>query len=116
MSFVRCSTCKGFLHHAFITEVGIDVYRCNGEDSFNEKGRYFIFTGLGQVEVEPISIRRGKSREWSYQFVDLEQRRLRGEEMRINEELNKRQKLYQSSIAKLLERAKYDKYAEDADE
>lgn len=113
MAFARCLVCAGFLHHSYITTQGIDVYRCTGENSFNDKGRYFIFTSLGPIEVEPVSVQQGRGKAWSYRFVDLEKRRHEGEEARINEELNKRQKLYHDSMLRMLERSKYEKYEDE---
>ena len=109
----RCTACGGFLHHSYIASDGVDVYKCNHEDNWNDKGRYFIFTGTGTVEVEPLSSRQGKGKSWSYQLVDKERLRLKLEAESLNRELDKRQKMYKDSLVKMDEQTRYkDKYEE----
>ena len=98
--FVRCPFDGGYLHHSFISTNGIDVYRCNSEDAFNDAGRFFITTASGPIEVTPTR----QSRQWSYEIVDTERRRLQEETKKIDAELNARQKLYRDNMKELEQR------------
>jgi hypothetical protein len=97
---MRCTFCAGYLAHSFITNAGIDVYRCGGENSFNDKGRYFILVASGPVEVLPTKA----GRSWTYEIIDTERRRLAAQAKQIEEELNARQKLYRSNLRDTEER------------
>lgn len=88
----RCKLCKGFLEHAFISNEGIDVYRCTRESEWNEKGRFFIQTGQGVVEVTP----RGRV---AYDIVDTERRRKLEEQENIDRELEARRRVFIKSTA-----------------
>lgn len=106
--FARCTICKGFLHHSYCTNTGIDVYRCNAEDSWNDKGRYFIFAAGESIEVEPS---RTKGRDWGYTIVDTENRRRQKESDNINADLKARQESYRKNVADMFARAAYtEKY------
>ena len=111
--FVRCPFDGGFLHHSFISTNGIDVYRCNSEDAFNDVGRFFITTSAGPIEVTPTR----QSKNWAYEIVDTERRRLQEETKRINEELNARTKLYRDNIKELEERqAELERHESEVDD
>jgi len=97
---MRCTFCAGFLAHSFITNKGIDVYRCGGESAFNDKGRYFILVSDGPIEVLPVK----SGRSWGYEIVDTERRRLEAKADRITEELDARQKLYRNNMRDTEER------------
>lgn len=101
----RCTVCAGYVAWSYITYDGITVYRCSGEDSWNDKGRYFINTSAGYVEVTPK--RHGK--EWSYDIVDTERRRLEQEADRINEELEARRQVFLKSQQQHMARYKKQK-------
>jgi len=110
--FTRCTICRGFLHHSYNTDAGIQVYRCNGEDSWNDKGRYFIFAAGGVIEVEPTSERRGKGRSYNYSIVDTENRRRKKDADDINADLEARQESFRKSVLDMFTRAQYlEKYA-----
>lgn len=90
MAFNRCNVCSGFIHHSFIAR-GVDVYRCTGEDAWNDAGRYFIQSGSsGLIQVLPR--REGKT--WTYIIVDEERERLKAEAKTIEEEMEKRRQLF----------------------
>lgn len=91
---VRCTACRGYIAHSYLTYNGIDVYRCGNEDSWNDTGRFFIYTVAGLVEVEP----KRYGPDWTYEIIDTEKRRAREEQERINEELDRRQKLYRNNM------------------
>jgi hypothetical protein len=105
----RCTICAGFLHHSYNTDSGICVYRCTGEDNWNDKGRFFIFAAGDVVEVEPVRVSKGS---WTYSIVDTENRRRKKDSDNINADLEARQKQFQKSIAEMYSRASYsDRYA-----
>jgi hypothetical protein len=104
----RCNFCQGWLAHSFITFNGIDVYRCGGENSSNEAGRYFIITASGLIEVLP---QRHGRHDWSYDIVDTERRRLQEETEYINRELDERSKLYRNNVAEYERRQSADRNA-----
>lgn len=114
MAFARCTICAGYLHHSYNTDDGISVYRCNGEDSWNDKGRFFIFAAGDVVEVEPL--RKGKG-SWSYSIVDTENRRRKKEADAINADLHARQEEFRKSVTEMYSRAAYsEKYGKSDDE
>jgi len=83
MNFSRCTFDKGFLRHSFVTRDGHDVYRCNNEDSFNDKGRYFILISAGPIEVLPISHKQKNHTDWTIEFVETITGRSRNSTNRI---------------------------------
>ena len=98
MRLSRCTFDQGMLHHAFITRDGHAVYRCTSEDSFNDKGRYFILTSAGPIEVMPIAHKQKNKTTWTIAFVDTERRRLQEEAAIIQAELDKRAAVYNSTM------------------
>lgn len=108
---IRCNVCRYYVLFSYITYDGITVYRCNGEDSWNDKGRFFIYSaGAGLIEVTPK--RHGK--DWTYEIVDTERRRLDEESDRINEELEERRKVFLKSQQQHLSRYKRSDEEDDA--
>ena len=104
----RCTICAGYLHHSYNTDDGISVYRCNGEDSWNDKGRFFIFAAGAWLEVEPL--KKGKN-SWGYTIVDTENRRRKKEADAINADLHDRQEQFRKSVSEMYSRASYtEKY------
>jgi hypothetical protein len=104
----RCNHCAGVLQHSFISINGLDIYRCGGENSSNEAGRYFIITASGLIEVLP---QRHGRHDWSYDIVDTERRRLQEETDKINRELDERSKLYRNNVAEYERRQSADRNA-----
>ena len=106
----RCTVCAGYLQHSFNTDDGISVYRCGGEDSWNDKGRYFIFAAGQILEVEPL--KKGRN-SWGYTVVDTENRRAKQESDKINADIETRQRLFRKQVADMYDtayyREKYDK-------
>ena len=91
---MRCTFCRGYLPFSYITYDGITVYRCSGEDSFNDKGRFFIASVAGAIEVLP---KRKSGREWTFEILDTERRRLEIDANRVSAEIEERRKVFLKS-------------------
>lgn len=111
----RCTGCQGFIEHSFITANGIDVYRCTRENEWNDKGRYFIQTGQGLVEVTPVAKHHKKGADYYYEIVDKERRRKLEEQQAIDRELETRRRIWQESANKFVMRYKRPDEDEDAE-
>lgn len=102
MNTQRCSNDANWLSFSYIAVNGITVYKCTQED------RHFLTTALGPVEVNPKKAGKG----WTYEITDLERRRLEQDAAKLDEELDKRSKVYAKANLRYErdteERNKYD--------
>jgi len=110
---MRCTICKGYLPFSYITYDGITVYRCSNEDAFNDKGRFFITSVAGPVEVLP---KRKSGRDWTFEILDTERRRLEIDSKRVSEEIEERRRVFLAAQTRQLAHYKRSDEEEDDDE